>query len=550
MVAWVNLKRMSFRYVLALIGLSTVAVAQPGPGPTLTYIAGSSVKVEQVIGDCDDQAQAKQIVAGQTVTCVPTTSQTVTRFDIAGNGQGGSFEDNGKMTFFFGDTISNHHAVQYNAADPVASSTSTDPTQGLLLNFYTNADGSPLFVQPPGIDMGADDIPNSGINLNGQTYLICNTGSQSSLGEGPSQATDYSVLVQFDETAQTFSGVRGISEVGGHFIGTAMYALGPNVFIFGAGPYRASDIYMQMVPAASFASGAGTQYFAGLVNGQPTWTDTEAGVVPVVQDNPLNGPPWPNDSPTVGNLSVVYSTNLNLWLMTYDGGRQSEHTRGAYFTYAQQPWGPWAAPQLIFNEVRDNGYGLGGFIHNPNVVPDPPGDGLNGPTIGMNNIYTTSGGSFAPLMIGRFLTVTGNTLKVYYNVSTWNPYTIVRMESDFTITPPPAFFNGAVSLGSGVDYLQFPDGNLFGYYNLTSFPIFYHYDMGFESFVDGGNGGAYLFDFASGHWWYTSSSLFPYLYDFTRNVWLYYFPDTNNPGHYTTNPRYFSNLKTGKIIVM
>jgi hypothetical protein len=49
---------------------------------------------------------------------------------------------------------------------------------------------------------------------------------------------------------------------------------------------------------------------------------------------------------------------------------------------------------------------------------------------------------------------------------------------------------------------------------------------------------------------YTSSTLFPYLYDFTLNNWLYYFPNTTNPGHYTTNPRYFSDLTTGKIISM
>jgi hypothetical protein len=118
------------------------------------------------------------------------------------------------------------------------------------------------------------------------------------------------------------------------------------------------------------------------------------------------------------------------------------------------------------------------------------------------------------------------------------------------VTAPAVFFDGEVSLGSGVYYLQFPDGNVFGYYNLTSFPILYHYDLGFEAFVDGGNGAAYLFDFASGHWFYTSSSLFPYLYDFTLKTWLYYFPSTTNPGHYTANPRYFSNLTTGKIINM
>jgi hypothetical protein len=101
-----------------------------------------------------------------------------------------------------------------------------------------------------------------------------------------------------------------------------------------------------------------------------------------------------------------------------------------------------------------------------------------------------------------------------------------------------------------VNYLQFPNGNLFGYYNLTNFPIFYHYDMGFEAFVDGGNGAAYLYDFSTSHWFYTSSSLFPYLYDFSLNTWLYYFPDTKNSGHYTTNPRSFANLSTGKIITM
>jgi uncharacterized protein (TIGR03437 family) len=421
------------------------------PAPLLTHIPGSTVKMEQVIGDCDYQAQAKQIVAGQTVTCVPTTSQTVTRFDVAGNGQGSSFEDNnGRLIFFFGDTISSDPSVKnYGGADPIAWSTSTDPEQGLLLNFYTDAKGGPLFVKPPGIEMGPDDIPNAGINVNGQTYFICSTGSQTSAGLDQSQ--DYSVLVQFDETAQTFTAGRTISPTGGHFLFDSLYASGRDVFIFGAGPYRQSDIYLQMVPSASFASGGGTQYFTGLVNGKPTWGNSEAGVVPVAQDNPLNGPPWPNDTPTVGYLSVVYSSALNLWLMTYGASDQSpgDGTRGTYFTYAQQPWGPWATPQHILNDNRDNFYGLDGFVHNPLVIPDPPGDGLNGPTIGNNDIYATAGGIFAPQLIGRFVTVTGNTLKIYYNVSTWNPYVVVRIRSEFAIANAPAISLVANAEGEG-----------------------------------------------------------------------------------------------------
>lgn len=99
-------------------------------------------------------------------------------------------------------------------------------------------------------------------------------------------------------------------------------------------------------------------------------------------------------------------------------------------------------------------------------------------------------------------------------------------------------------------YLKFPNGNLFGYYNFQFYPVIYHYDMGFEAFMDGGNGAAYMYDFTSQHWWYTSASLFPYLYDFTLGTFIYYFPNTTNPGHYTTNPRSFANLTTDKIFTM
>jgi alpha-tubulin suppressor-like RCC1 family protein len=117
-------------------------------------------------------------------------------------------------------------------------------------------------------------------------------------------------------------------------------------------------------------------------------------------------------------------------------------------------------------------------------------------------------------------------------------------------TAPAAFFAGEVSLGSGVYYLKFPDGNSFGYFNFPASSIVYHYEMGFEAFVPGSASDIYLYDFTSSHWFYTSTTLFPYLYDFTLNSWIYYFPSTTNPGHYTTHPRYFSNLTTGKVFTM
>ena len=118
----------------------------------------------------------------------------------------------------------------------------------------------------------------------------------------------------------------------------------------------------------------------------------------------------------------------------------------------------------------------------------------------------------------------------------------------------PSFFNGQIALGNGVYYLQFPNGTPFGYYVYLSDPHFiYHFDMGYEYWFDANDGhsGIFFYDFASNHFFYTSPSFpFPYLYDFTLNTVLYYYPDTNNPGHYTTNPRYFYNFATGQIITM
>ena len=116
----------------------------------------------------------------------------------------------------------------------------------------------------------------------------------------------------------------------------------------------------------------------------------------------------------------------------------------------------------------------------------------------------------------------------------------------------PAFFAGEVALSNGVYYLAFPNGNLFGYYSYFSDPDYlYHFDLGYEYVIDAqdGQGGVYLYDFASSTFFYTSPNFpFPYLYDFSRNSVLYYFPDPNNPGRYTSNPRYFYDFGAGQII--
>jgi hypothetical protein len=388
--------------------------------PILTWVPGSTVKVEQLIGDCDYTELAK---TGQ---CTPTASRTTTRAKVVGTDLGASFESQGKLIFLFGDTTG--PAENYFASDTIATSTSTEPND-VVLDFLTNNDGSPYFVRIPGVRMGAAEVPNAGIRLDNATYVVCNSGTDRDLPDPNSN--NYSVVTRFDETARRFTLLRTLSSrPNGRFIFTSLYRFGSDVLIFGAGVYRGSDVYLSIVPAASFESGVGTRYFTGLVNGQPQWSSSEADSVPVIVDNPLGGPAWPNNTPKIGNPSVTFSNDLGLWLMTYDSAHNAS-VAGVWFAYASQPWGPWSEPQLIFNPRRDGA--MGTFIHDPRIVPN---DGLNGPTIGDNDPYTTLGGAYAPYMVERFTRVSRNTLSIYYLISTWNPYTIVLMRSDLTIRTP------------------------------------------------------------------------------------------------------------------
>ena len=116
-----------------------------------------------------------------------------------------------------------------------------------------------------------------------------------------------------------------------------------------------------------------------------------------------------------------------------------------------------------------------------------------------------------------------------------------------------SFFAGEVALQNAVYYLTFAaNGNIFGYYAYLSDPRYiYHFDMGYEYWFEANDGkaGVYLYDFKSGHFFYTSPSFpFPYLYDFSLSATLYYYPSPTDPQRYNTNgTRYFYNFKTGAI---
>jgi hypothetical protein len=142
----------------------------------------------------------------------------------------------------------------------------------------------------------------------------------------------------------------------------------------------------------------------------------------------------------------------------YQRHGQIKDAKGIHFTYAATPWGPWQPSQLIYNDCQahtDNNQGFGDFIfyyaadkdHNDCPAALPPGTttfpasaGPAGPVIGSGldpfgaAAFTRPGAAFAPEIIGRFSGSKDGVLKLQYTISTWNPYAVVRMETDFTIS--------------------------------------------------------------------------------------------------------------------
>jgi hypothetical protein len=370
----------------------------------LSYVPGSSVKLEQLIGDLDKEKHQ------------PTLSQTFSRFGLEGANMGSSFEHQGHAYFLFGDAVGRGGHAQ----DSIASTDATDPGAGVRLDFLMDRRKF-LAIEPPGISMNVMEVPVAGISLGGQMYIVVSTNNS------PDRPQNRSVLVKFTPPAQ-FDPIRTISQLpGGRFVRMSMHVTpgaiaglppgGPFILIWGTGEFRKSDAYLSIVPVAQLESGKGTRYFAGLnAAGAPIWSEREADSRPIVENGAL------------GDLSVSWCKDLGLWLMTYD--RRSP-SFGIAFSYSRNPWGPWSEAQILFNGNRDGAFGK--FIHNPQLKPD---DGLAGPVFGVRNQANPGaliGGAFMPYMVERWTKLQGSELSVYYTLSTVNPYVVVLMKSRLQI---------------------------------------------------------------------------------------------------------------------
>ncbi len=379
---------------------SGVAAVNPTSNPDVFYVAGSTRKICQLVGDTDYQ------------WLTTTENLTETRAGFYGTDLGVPFVHNGLTYVVFGDTWGGVSGDR----DPIAFTADADPEDGIGLTFYTNG---PVFrpISIPGIAQGSFNVPLDGVSMSNKMYLYHSTDHSASVTMGRS------VLAVSEDNGWTFRLLYTLSRT--NFINVSVNKVnladwpgfpqtsGDGLVIFGSGSYRASNVRLAFQPAASIESASALRYFAGLDGaGNPTWSTQESASIDLF------------DQPVVGELSVAYNKFIRRWVMFYNS---DDAHRGINFRTARQPWGPWSTTQVLLDPWAG---AYGQYFHIPwdwTIM-----DNVQNP--GREYVF---GGEYGPYMFKELATGGDNRTTIYFTMSSWNPYVSLLMKTELLVTNAP-----------------------------------------------------------------------------------------------------------------
>ena len=387
-----------------------------------TVVAGSTKKVCQVLGQFDRELG------------IPTVNQTETRFGLYGTDLGSSFEFDGMPWFLFGDSVPDatfngqdnlsFRNPDYN--DSIASGTTTNPLDCIRLNFNTgppiSAYASPVIHSTGApVTLGNFEVPVAGVDLSDVMFVFFATGydgvnfsTKSVVGSSVDRGLNFQYLYTFSsakfvniQTAQTK-----------RIAGSPIAGSGQVLWIWGTpggAGYRNSNPYLAVMPTRALPTGNRTLYYAGMNAGthRPIFSENESDAATLFSDSPA----------CMGELGVSWNRYLHRWIMLYN----CQATNDIVMRSAPKPWGPWSAPQTIFDPWADGGYCH--FIHVAWTFEDC--DNVNDP--GRQDVW---GGPYGPYVVDRLTRGSPGRTTIYYILSTWNPYTTVLMKSQIESDRP------------------------------------------------------------------------------------------------------------------
>ena len=395
-------------------------VVLPGLGEPYPARRLGAVKLAQLTGEYDKEGWNGQ------GTPTYAFNRTETNYGIRGCDLGASFPNNQRLYFLFGDTWRVNQRPEDINLDSVAYTESTVAGNGIPLTFLS----SPPLVDS-GISQRAFEVPLDGTSLGEALYVFFSTDHTSPDGR---DLMGRSVVACSDDGGYNYHYLYDFSR--GKFINVSLDRGNLNdiqaqtlnlpretdvLWIWGSGRYRSSDVYLAVLPISGLPDRTGIKYFAG-DDKNVRWSDSEPDATALFC------------SGSVGELSVRWTDPVGRYLAFYNG----DNPGGILMHHARNPWGPWSPrPVMAFDPGNpDNpdpcaGAGYGRFMHvSWNVAHcDNVQDDMFG--IQRDNEW---GGVYGPYQIPSYATPErGGAVRVYFVMSTWNPYQVMLMTA--TITP-------------------------------------------------------------------------------------------------------------------
>lgn len=388
-----------------------VVLGEPAPSR-----ATGATKVVQLTGEYDRQGW------DGVGTAPAAFNRTESQFGIRGCDLGSSFEHDNRAFFLFGDTWRVDQTPAQLNLDSVASTGDTDPTLGVHLTFNSQ----PPRVVSPGIDQGGFNVPLDGTSWQGAMYVFFSTGSYpidsdilmgwSVLGRSTDQGYTFANLGEFSRNKFINVSVdqerlnADTAAMLGLPVGTAV------LWIFGSGRYRASAVYLAVIPLENLESLQNIRYFAG----GSEWSSNEDDAVALLCEG------------DIGELSARWNPLLKRWLLLFNSG----NPRGILMHSAPVPWGPWSAnPVMIFDPTAPAGAspcagaGYGKFMHvgYQTAHCDHVQDDMFSPGTFRDDDW---GGEYGPYQITRYAkAISNDTVQIWFTMSTWNPYQSMLMNA-------------------------------------------------------------------------------------------------------------------------
>lgn len=367
-------------------------------------LANRAQKIVQLTGEFDRE--------GWNGTGTPNFAfnRTRTRFGIAGTDLGVSFAHQGRLYFLFGDTWRVGHSDPKHD-DAIAFCTDKSADDGLELTFL------PQPPTVPGISQGGFEVPLDGVSWNGSMYAFFSTDhrlvgkyimmGRSILGRSDNGGLDFTFL--YEVSRFKFINVSTM------IVDARQHGLpgdGPQLVVFGSGRYRSSDVYLAVKPAAQIEEPGGFLFYAG-GHDQPRWSRDEDSAAPLFGEG------------CVGELSVRWNPLLGAWMCLYNADWPADRSSvgGIVMRWAERPYGPWSTGDLAFS-VYD---GLGKFMHLPGADRTQEGFG--------SDRSADLGGMYGPYQIPQYACRSDNGVKIYFTMSTANPYQAMLMSVSVP-TPP------------------------------------------------------------------------------------------------------------------